>query len=75
MRALGREPPSINVIGPTAIIGLDRLFQSQNADTKNLVNFAGNQIAAGVVLYGGDQTIPLGDNLWRLAPLCTHRSA
>jgi len=37
---------------------------------KKLANLAGDQFTAGVLLYDGDETMPLGNNLWA-APLST----
>lgn len=37
---------------------------------KKLVNLSGDQFTAGVLLYDGDETMPLGSNLWA-APLST----
>ena len=37
---------------------------------KKLASQAGNQFLAGVLLYDGDETLPLGDKLWA-APLST----
>lgn len=37
---------------------------------KKLASLAGNQFIAGVLLYDGDETMPLGNNLWA-APLST----
>jgi hypothetical protein len=37
---------------------------------KKLANLSGDQLTAGVLLYDGDETMPLGSNLWA-APLST----
>jgi hypothetical protein len=37
---------------------------------KKLAGLAGDQLTAGVLLYDGDETMPLGNNLWA-APLST----
>ena len=37
---------------------------------KKLASLAGDQFTAGVLLYDGDETLPLGNNLWA-APLST----
>lgn len=37
---------------------------------KKLANLSGDQFTAGVLLYDGDETMPLGSNLWA-APLST----
>ncbi len=37
---------------------------------KKLASLAGDQFTAGVLLYDGDETMPLGSNLWA-APLST----
>jgi hypothetical protein len=37
---------------------------------KKLSSLAGDQFKRGVLLYDGDETMPLGDNIWA-APLST----
>jgi len=37
---------------------------------KKLARLAGDQFTAGVLLYDGDETLPLGSNIWA-APLST----
>ena len=37
---------------------------------KKLASLAGDQFSAGVLLYDGDETLPLGNKLWA-APLST----
>lgn len=37
---------------------------------KKLSSLAGDQFTAGVLLYDGDETMPLGSNIWA-APLST----
>ena len=37
---------------------------------KKLASLAGDQFTAGVLLYDGDETMPMGSNLWA-APLST----
>jgi len=37
---------------------------------KKLANLAGNQYTKGVLQYDGDETIPLGNDIWA-APLTT----
>ena len=37
---------------------------------RKLASLAGNQFKMGILLYDGDETLPLGDNIWA-APLAT----
>lgn len=37
---------------------------------RKLARLAGDQFKMGVLLYDGDETMPLGDNIW-VAPLAT----
>ncbi|MDE2057111.1 MAG: AAA family ATPase, partial [Betaproteobacteria bacterium] len=37
---------------------------------RKLSHLAGTQFKMGILLYNGDETLPLGDNIWA-APLAT----
>jgi len=37
---------------------------------RKLASLAGNPFKMGILLYDGDETLPLGDNIWA-APLAT----